>query len=299
MITHFFENYILSNDLISIEQLVEVMELQNTTRMKLGLLAISAGYMTALQVDEVNNLQKKVDKLFGDIAVDMGYLTDAQVKELLGSQEKRYLLLGQALIDKGYITNAAFEKAVVSYKRENEISDAQFSGPQNDKIKLVIADFYNFVNIKNSDIYVEYVAFLFKDIIRFIGDDFTPLKPRIIKEFKYNSFVYQNIEGQINVYSAIEAEPEVFVEFASRYSKEQLVENDEYTHSAVGEFLNINNGLFCSRIVNINEAIIELTPQILENNGTITGFETAFLIPVYFTFGLVNFILSIKELPAY
>jgi hypothetical protein len=299
MITHFFENYILSNNLISIEQLVEVMELQKTTRIKLGLLAISAGYMTALQVNEVNNIQKKVDKRFGDIAIENGYLTTDQVDALVSSQIKPYLLLGQALIDKGYITNIAFEKAVASYKRENEISDAEFNGAQNDKIKLVIADFYNFVDIKNSDIYVEYVSFLFKDIIRFIGDDFTPLKPRIINDFKYDCLVYQNIEGQMNVYSAIEAETDVFVEFASRYSKERLVKNDEYTHSAVGEFLNINNGLFCSNIINTKRAIVELTPQILDNKGIVNGLEMAFLIPVYFTFGVVNFILSAKELTAY
>lgn len=296
MITYFFKNYLLSNNLVSIQQLMEVMEVQNQTRMKLGLLAINAGYMTAIQVDQVNNLQKEVDKRFGDIAVEMGYLTQQQVDELLTQQQRPYLVLGQALIDKGYITNVEFEKAVASYKRKNVITDAQLNGLQNDKIKLVIADFYSFSGFKNADIYVEYISTLFKNIIRFVGDDFTPLKPIKIQQYNYNCLAYQNIEGQINIFSAIEAEEDIFIQFASRYSKEKLIVNDEYTHSAVGEFLNINNGLFAANIVNRNNVIIELTPQILDKNATIAGLEIAYLIPVCFTFGIVNFILAIKEL---
>ena len=58
MFTQFFGNYLLNQRLVSPEQLTEALELQKTTRLKLGVLAINAGYMTAAQVDEVHNAQQ-------------------------------------------------------------------------------------------------------------------------------------------------------------------------------------------------------------------------------------------------
>lgn len=101
MFTQFFGNYLLNQKLVTPEQLVDALQEKQNTRMKLGVLAINAGYMTASQVERVHELQSKMDKRIGDIAVELGYMTEDQVMELLHAQPLGYLLLGQALVDKG------------------------------------------------------------------------------------------------------------------------------------------------------------------------------------------------------
>ena len=75
MFTQFFGNYLLHQQLVSPEHLSEVLQSMKTTRLKLGVLAINAGYMTAEQVEKAHTEQQRVDKRIGEVMVDMGFLT--------------------------------------------------------------------------------------------------------------------------------------------------------------------------------------------------------------------------------
>ena len=75
MFTQFFGSYLLNKKIVSAANLRVALEKKDTTRVKLGVLAINAGYMTAKQVDAIHKKQATVDKRIGDIAVDMGYFT--------------------------------------------------------------------------------------------------------------------------------------------------------------------------------------------------------------------------------
>lgn len=80
MFTQFFGSFLLNRKIVSPANLRVALEKKDTTRVKLGVLAINAGYMTAKQVDAVHKKQATVDKRIGDIAVDMGYLTERKSK---------------------------------------------------------------------------------------------------------------------------------------------------------------------------------------------------------------------------
>lgn len=121
MFTQFFGSFLLNRKIVSPANLRVALEKKDTTRVKLGVLAINAGYMTAKQVDAVHKKQATVDKRIGDIAVDMGYLTEAQVEELLSSQKTGCLLLGQALVDMGCLTNEEFETVLNDYKKKTDL----------------------------------------------------------------------------------------------------------------------------------------------------------------------------------
>lgn len=291
MFTQFFGNYLLNKGYITISQLVEALDLQKTVKLKLGVLAINAGYMTASQVDKVHKMQSKIDKRFGTIAIEMGFLTDDQVEELLKSQKTGYLLLGQALVDNCYMTNDQFQNAIENYKIEHKIKDADFSLTQNEKMLEIIEDFYDFDSFEDAALYTEYISLLFKNLVRFVGDDFTPLKSNIFKEFECINFTSQTIEGEFNVYTALECDDDTFVQFASRFSQELYTENDEYTKASVSEFMNLNNGIFCVNMSNTNRMELELTPQIIDSNKKLTKVRNAFCIPIRFTFGTVNFLI--------
>ena len=85
MFAQFFGAFLLNNKLVSPDTLAQAIDDKKNTRMRLGVLAINAGLMTADQVEHVNVAQQSVDKRFGDLCVDLGYLTKADVDRLLST----------------------------------------------------------------------------------------------------------------------------------------------------------------------------------------------------------------------
>ena len=291
MFTQFFGNYLLEKRLISPEALTEAFEIQKNTRMKLGVLAINAGYMTAEQVEKAHDQQQRADKRIGDVMVEMGFLTQEQVEELLKTQPAGHLLLGQALVDKGHMTNAQFEEALKSYKEENQISDSDFDDVNDDAAQKLVEKFCNFNSSSNSEYMTKYVSILFKNLIRFIGGDFTPMEIHEINA-PLNNVISQKLSGGLDAVTIIDTDTDIsMVRFASRFSGEHLLVNDEYTKACVSEFLNLHNGLFTVNISNDANIEIQLEPQSYDETFDAADIEKACVIPIFFSFGMVNFII--------
>ncbi|MGN0641623.1 MAG: chemotaxis protein CheX [Huintestinicola sp.] len=293
MFTQFFGNYLLNKGLVTPAQLSDALAVQKTTRLKLGVLAINAGYMTAEQVEQVHAEQQRVDKRIGDIACDMGYLTHEQVEQLLSSQGEAHLQLGQALVDMGAMTNAQFADALNSYKTENSLTDVDFSNTHADKIKDIIKKFYDFSGEENADMYLEYVTLLFKNIIRFIGDDFTPMAAEKLPSVTVDLASVQVMEGALPCLTVIDGKEPAYVGFASRYAGESLIEADEMTDAANGEFLNLHNGLFSVNVSNETGREIKLLPQATKRAESISGKSAVYRMPLVFPFGTVNFLIAL------
>ena len=95
MYAQFFGNYLLSHGVITETQLLSAIQKKSAAHMKLGTLAIYAGYMTANEVDQIVIMQTHQDARFGELAIKEGYLTETQVTDLLKSQTPDFLQLGQ------------------------------------------------------------------------------------------------------------------------------------------------------------------------------------------------------------
>lgn len=291
MYTQFYGNYLLNNGYITASQLAEALEIKKNTRVKLGVLAINAGIMNAEQVEVVHNAQERVDKKFGDLAIELGFMTPEELETLLSSQKTGTLLLGQALVDKGYMDNKNFEKSIKEYKETYKISDTDIS-EITDSVKNIITDFYHFENHSNKRTLTDYVTLLFKNIIRFIGDDFTPLEPSVKNSFKCINVSSQNIVGPFSAFTAIEAKDDAFCAFASVFAGEEIKDINEFTFAATGEFLNLHNGLFTVNMSNEKNIELEMKPQIANRHSILSLVGCGFCIPVAFSFGTVNFIVS-------
>ncbi len=292
MFTQFFGNYLLHHQLVSPEHLSEVLQSMKTTRLKLGVLAINAGFMTAAQVEKAHAEQQRVDKRIGEVMVDMGFLTKDQVEALFQTQPAGHLLLGQALVDNGYMTNSQFEQALNSYKQENSISENDFNDGSDEAAAKLVKHFYNFGGGESSAYMTSYVSLLFKNLIRFIGDDFTPMDAKpVVGEI--SNCVVQRIEGGLSAITIIDADNAAMIEFASRFAKEELTEADEYTQACVSEFINLHNGLFAVNMSNDNGIELKLEPQCYYDNMDLGELKNACVIPVCFSFGTVNFIIAL------
>lgn len=294
MYTQFYGNYLLNNNYVTPSQLSQALEIKKSIKVKLGVLAINAGFMNAKQVETVHNAQERIDKKFGDLAIELGYLTNSQLETLLSSQKTGTLLLGQALVDKGFMDNKSFEKSITEYKKKYKISDSDLE-EITDSVKNIISDFYHFENQTNKKTLTDYVTLLFKNIIRFIGEDFTPLEATVKNSYKCINISSQNIVGPFSAFTAVEGEDDAFCAFASIFADEKIETPNELAFAANGEFLNLHNGLFTVNMSNDKNIELEMKPQIANRHTILSLVGSAFRIPVKFSFGTINFIVSNAE----
>ncbi len=293
MFSQFFGGYLLNKKLVTKEQLTKAIDEKKNTRMRLGVLAINEGLMSAEQVEHVNVTQQTVDKLFGDLAVDLGYLTPQDVEGLLNKQPTDYLLLGQTLVNSGVLTNSDFEAAINDYKSALFINDNDIKADQSEKISDIISEFFHFSTAENAKIYTSYVTLLFKNLIRFIGDDFTPLEGSVITGYAAKNAVSQKFGGAYSLSVNIIADNEEYSAFAKRFAKDAYVADPEFDDASVGEFLNVCNGLYAVNESNENGTELNLNPLDFQKDVSVNFDTRAYSIPIQFTFGEIEFVVSV------
>lgn len=291
MFTQFFGNYLLQQQLVSPEHLSEVLLTMKDTRPQIGMLAINAGLMTAVQVEKAHYEQQKADKRIGDVMVDMGYISRTDVEKLLKAQPAEHIILGQALVNSGYMTTSQFEQALNSYKTENSISDADFSSDNDASAQRLVRSFYNFNSINGSGYMTGYVSLLFKNLIRFIGSDFTPMDAHALMG-ALSACAAQRIEGGLHALTVIDADASSMIEFASRFTNEHLTAEDDYTRTCISNFINLHNGIFAGTMANEEGLRLNLESQRFYERFDMSELSNACVIPVCFSFGTVNFIIA-------
>lgn len=292
MYAQFFGNYLLSRDIVNGEQLLSAMQKATSTKIKIGTLAIHAGYMTASEVDRVVILQTHQDKRFGELAINEGYLTEMQVTELLKAQNPDFLLLGQALVEDGIIDNQQLQDLIIDYQSENELDDFNYSNETHDNINHLVENFFVLAERSLSSYEISFFHLLLNNLIRFIGDDFTLVPPSQCREYPTNYCVSQKIYGEFSVRTYLDMPETTCIDFASRYVGEVFTEFDEYVQASLEDFLNLHNGLF---IVNMsNERSVELTlkPPVIEKEELLSFETESYLLPIIYPFGTLHFIFE-------
>lgn len=293
MYAQFFGNYLLSKHAVSTEQLIRAIEEQHTKHIKIGTLAVYAGLMDTSQIDKILVRQTHENKRFGELAIEEGYLTKEQVDELLQKQAPIYLLIGQSLVENGALTETELDDLIASYQQENELSQLQDDAMQQENLQTLIHDLLliSFSNIP--DFLLQYLTLLFNNLIRFVGEDFTPLNPTTCREYVASHGSSQIINGEFSLTSYLDLDEEAAIEFASRYAKETFEEFDEYVQASIEDFLNLHNGLFNVNISNEKSIELFLNPPVSLENTYITSTSEIVLMPIIYPFGTLNFFFKL------
>ncbi len=292
MFTQFFGNFLLNEGYLTSDQLMESLRDMKENRPKFGVLAMNAGYLTGEQVEYLHQKQMFENKRIGDLAVEMGYITQEQVEELLSRQPVGYLTLGQTLVDKGYISNVQFSEAISEYKKLYSLSEKDLRKNQTDKFEKLMSELYLNDEIEAREEYVEYISLLFNNIIRFIGDDFIPLEVPQMADSSRCNCAYQDITGEVGFRSLLEGEGSTLLQFAARYAGDDFEEADEYVEASAEDFLNLINGLFAVNMSNEKNLELKLLPPAFSVDCNDVRGEVICCLPIGFTFGTVNFIMT-------
>lgn len=291
MYTQFLGNYLLQKGIVTQEQLFNAMARLSQTHIKLGTIAIHEGLMTANEVDECLYVQTREDKRFGEIAVERGYLEDSQVEELLSKQTPDFVLLGQNLVEDGIFSYEELERIIFDYKNEAELYDLSLDVENQEVIQNIISKFFLMAEMPANDLNLMYLELMFNSLIRFIGEDFSPLSPMILEEFPMTFGVSQNIYSDHEFVTHIDCDRETAIAFASRYAKEDFIEFNEYIVAALEDFLNLHNGLFIVNASNQLSKDISLAPPVITEDGVLSGPNKCVDFPVAYPFGTVHLLV--------
>lgn len=293
MYSQFFGNYLLSKQAVTTEQLIRAIQEQHSNHLRLGTLAMHAGYMTASQVDQIIIRQTHEDRRFGELAIEEGYLTSEQVDGLLRSQTPEYLLIGQILVDDGAISNSELQELITGYQSENEMNHLEHTIEQQQNLNTLIRNLFLISVDEVPEYLIKYLHLLFNNLIRFVGEDFTPLNPMLVSEYKASHCCIQTISGDFPLSTYFDMTEDTAIIFASRYASESFVEYDEYVQASIEDFLNLHNGLFNVNISNEESIELQLNPPDSIENTLIGGLSETILLPVIYPFGTLNFLLRI------
>lgn len=290
MVEYLIGNFMVNAKLMSEAQFERILQIQDSVRVKLGLLAVSEGLLTVKQADEINFLQTIKDKRFGDIAVEKGYLNDEQIGMLLRKQGNEYLTFIQTIVDEGIVGLDEVDNVVKGFQLENGFTDEQMQVIKNaDPIEIIEM----FIPDVSED-YRKLALLAVKTVIRNIDRHAYVGQGRVLNSFEAISPVSQRIDGVPGVTTGFSDGDGGMCRAASIFGRYEFTELDEDVQDACGEVVNCINGLYVSD-VSMEEGIeLELMPPELHESTTIDSDEL-FILPIYIENKQINFWVMPEE----
>ena len=79
-------------------------------------------------------------------------------------------------------------------------------------------------------------------------------------------------------------------------SNDEFQEFDEYVRASIEDFLNLHNGLYTVNMSNDFSMELQLQPPVPHEDTLLETGYTFYLLPIMYSFGTINFLLSIKKM---
>lgn len=279
--------YLVSKELISPAQFVDIKQEMSKVRVKLGLIAIAEGLMTERDAERVNNLQAVMDKRFGDIAIERGYLTTAQVEALLKKQQNSYLAFAQCLENQQLLTVSQLEMIMKDFQEDNNFSNTDIEDLKSDDVDRIVP-LYLPMDARE---YEELACIAVRTIVRLIDNEAYPKNAYFADEVKINNATMQRMEGNAPMYTVFAGQGQALEPMASTFAKEEFGKVDADALDAVGELMNCINGLYASAL-SFQKINLELCPPEFFTDAQKVAGQEMLVLPIVVKGQEVSLILS-------
>ncbi len=291
MYSEFFGHYLLSHDKIDKDIVLELLKHEFHPGQTPPFKAVYHGYLS--NEEYVTCLNEAIDsgKPFYDLVIEHGYMDAEQVSEITAEKEPVYMQFAQYLIDKGTVSPTEMSQIVADYVSGFELVDLDFIDEMNDAVDRILHDVTMITDGQDTMLLLDYYPLLFNDLIRYIGDDFTPLSVQAFTGYVSKICAKQDITSTNTLLTAIDMDENTAIEFATRFSSMEFTECDEYVDASLCDFLNQHNGLFAVNMANEHDYHLSLAIPESANYDIVSDSGTGFLLSVSYSFGVVNFFL--------
>lgn len=275
MFEQHFASYLLEKQHITKSQFDLLMEQHQSTRVKLGLIAVAQKLLTNEQADQLHALQRQTDRRFGDLAVEKGYLSPQQVEELLEMQGNSYLRLVQILSENSILSLAEIEDFLQEYQVDQGFSSEQIqvlkSGDLQSILPLLVRTDNPLAN--------QYISLALRNIIRFIHNQ--PLLGTMTRVTSYSkqNLALQAVIGDHDLWLGCASDDDSLIEIASPFAREEFSQMDEDAFDAVCEFLNCVNGLFSTELSH-KDITVDMEPPSFATGQKIQSAKGLYVVPI-------------------
>jgi hypothetical protein len=271
----YFGNYLVEKNKISRSQYEDLMEKQQKTRVKLGLIAVAEKLLTAKQAEEINDIQRKLDKRFGDIAIEKGYLLPEEVTHLLNLQGNPYLQFVQVITENNILSIHEIETYLEEYKKDNNLKDSDIDALKSGDIDRIIPVFVE------TDIPLcgDCISLFLRNVVRFISTDMVISKIYKTGEYKFGALASQKMVGDHEFFVGFACQDKELLAIANPFAKEEFIEVDEDAFDSVCEFINCTNGLYASKLSH-EDIHIDMTPPLFYTDKKILSKGDIYVVPI-------------------
>lgn len=287
MFSQFFGNYLLDKGKITKDQFISCMEYVRANRVKLGLIAESAGLLTRSQTDELNQLQMKTDKRFGDLAVEKGYLSEADISHLLTLQGNPYLIFVQALEENEIMDRDEITTLVSEFQKEKELTDVALEAIKNGDFDHLLPAFVQDASVSC----LSFIALAMRNMVRFVSSYIRIDKSKRVTEYSAKYIAYQKTIGAYEGFLGFASDDDAILTVADGYAGEYFESPDEDALDSVCEFSNCINGLYATEL-SFRDISIDMLPPEFMFDGTITEADGFIVLPMYITGKNVDMIIK-------
>jgi len=261
-----FGNYLKEKNLLDDKQIDALMKYRRENRVKLGMLAVEQGLMTAEQAEEVNRLQAMQDKRFGEIAIEKGYLTAVDMEQLIAKQGNPYFLFLQAVQEKGFLSKDTVTGMLLTYRDERGLTNEDLV-----VIKCGTVDAVADVLLSAENAYAEgLIKLAVRNLVRFISSDIWFERIVRTEKLEATQMASQKIVAATPMQLGLVSKNDELLELACIYGREEFDSLDADAYDAVCEFINCNNGLYVRNHSTLTDEL-ELLPPTFENDAVVEG----------------------------
>jgi CheY-specific phosphatase CheX len=118
MAVKFFGQFLVEQNIVTSEALLNAINLQDKINLKLGEMAQEMGLISPADIQRAHNAQMSKDMKLGDLLVEMGILTLAQLNDVIIRQKNTHLYIGEALVQVGALTSDELQKHLDAFKAD-------------------------------------------------------------------------------------------------------------------------------------------------------------------------------------
>ena len=264
MVESIIGKYLVDSGRITQQQYRVALDKMDAVRVKLGLIAVSEGFMTFAQAEEVNRLQAIRDMRFGDIAIEKGYLTDEQVGKLLKRQGDAYLAFIQALEDDKLITVGEVANVLEEFKMNKCLTNTELEDVKSDDVEKIVAVFLP----EEAEDFEPLVSVAMKTLIRLVDRHASIIKAEMRQVKESAPMASQEMIGDHEKWrTSLYEKDGALLTIASFFGQEDFEALDEDALDAAAELINCINGLYASARSGNHGQFLELMPPTYAVDG--------------------------------
>ncbi len=270
MAVKFFGQYLVEQRVVTSDQILAAIQLQEKRNLKFGDMAIQMAFVSDRQMETAHKAQRREDLPLGDMLVKLGFLTNFQREAVIARQKAQHLYIGEALVEIGALDHGKLDHYLNEFKL--------------DQAAYITDDIEMPADVPHLDFCRFCADITYKLLTRMAGIRHRPAPAQLVDALEGNDVVVSmNMLGTVNAMFVVSVSRDIMVAIAKCVLEEPDVsaEPDEVLLDTVKEFANVVLGNVVAKAQIKGYKVEIVPPELLEVGDGLVAVPEG-MVGVYF-----------------